>query len=257
VLGALGVRAVVLHEAGTRPINDACGTEHPAAWLERVRHEGTGGLALDGDGDRMLLADPSGRILDGDHALAVLAFDAAARGRLPGGVVVGTELTNLGLEEALAARGARLERASVGDRNVAERMRALGALLGGEPSGHVVLPRDGVLVGDGLVAAVRVLQAARRLGLSLAEVGALVTHHPQVTKNVRVREKTPFDEVPAFAAALREAHRILDGRGRLVVRYSGTEPLLRIMAEGRDRALLERVVASVAASAAEPATWGA
>lgn len=165
-LGATVVTPVGADPAGT--INDGCGTEHPAAWRAAVRaacdggQDVVGGLAFDGDGDRVLLCDEAGEVLDGDVMLHLLALDLHGRGALPGPRVVSTSMANLGLEEVLAARGIALDRTDVGDRHVAERMRATGAVLGGEPSGHVLLAWDGALIGDGVVAGVASLQAARR-----------------------------------------------------------------------------------------------
>ncbi|MHC5009648.1 MAG: phosphohexomutase domain-containing protein [Planctomycetota bacterium] len=254
VLEGLGATVSAMHEAGTRPINDACGTEHPRAWRDAVaRDPDTLGIAFDGDADRMLLADAGGEILDGDDALAILASDWRERGRLPGDVVVGTVMTNFGLEERLARQGIRLERTAVGDRNVAERMRTLGAVLGGEPSGHLVGERDGAMIGDGLVAAVRVLQAAARSGRSLAALREETPRYPQVLRNVRMRERRALQTYPAILEAIRVAEGWLEGTGRMVVRFSGTEPVLRVMAEGRDAYTVERAVASVEAEARKEA----
>jgi len=250
VLRALGADVHLLHEAGSRSINEACGSEHPAAWLEVVRRQGGVGLAFDGDADRILLADEDGEILDGHDALAILAQDWQGRGCLPGDVVVSTVMANLGLEERLGTLGARLERTGVGDRNVAVRMRETGAALGGEPSGHVVIERDGALIGDALVAGVRILQAARRLGASLAELRRETPRYPQLLVNVRVRERRPIEELGDLARTIREVEDDFGERGRLVVRYSGTEPLLRIMAEGKDQAEVEQAVARIEAAAA-------
>jgi phosphoglucosamine mutase len=252
VLEALGARLEVLHPPGSRPINDACGTEHPEPWLEAVRAQPCdAGLAFDGDADRVLLADPEGGILDGDAMLAILAVDAKRRGALPGDLVVTTVMSNFALEERLRTLGIRLERVPVGDRHVAARMRALGAVLGAEPSGHVVLPRDGALLGDALVAGVRVLQAAARSGRPLATLRRETPRYPQVLTSVRVREKRPIEEVPTLARAIAEEEAALAGSGRLVVRYSGTEPVLRIMAEARNRSDVERAVARIESAAKE------
>lgn len=243
VLRALGADVAVLHEAGTRAINDACGTEHPDAWLEEVVRRGaTAGLAFDGDADRVLLADAGGGVLNGDDALSILSGDAKDRGCLPGNIVVSTVMANLGLQERLASFGVRLDRVPVGDRNVAERMRETNAVMGAEPSGHVVLEREGALIGDALVAGVRVLQAAARLARPLDVLREETPRYPQVLKNVRVGECRPLEEYPPIADAIREVERDLEGRGRVVVRYSGTEPLLRIMVEGKRADEVDRAV---------------
>lgn len=218
-------------------INDRCGTEHPERWRAAVRAlGGLGGVAYDGDGDRVLLADERGEVLDGDPLLHLLARDLDARGLLPGRVVVATVMSNLGLEQALGARGLRLERVPVGDRNVAARMRELGAGLGGEQSGHILLRWGDALVGDGVVAGVVALQAARRRGLALSDARAEVVKCPQILRNVPVARKVPLEEAAGFSAAVRAEEAGFAGRGRVVVRYSGTEPLLRIMVEGPDAA---------------------
>ena len=252
VLEALGVDATYLHAAGSRSINDDCGTQHPEAWLSLVTREGMdGGLAFDGDADRVLVADEQGALLDGDDLLAILATDAHARGGVPGGCVVSTVMANLGLHEYLAGLGVGLERTPVGDRNVAERMRARGATIGGEPAGHVVLPRSDlpgghVLIGDGLVAGVQVLQAARRLRRPLSELRGLRPRCPQKLVNVRMAARRPLDAWPAFQEARAAQEARMGDQGRFVIRYSGTEPLLRIMAEGHDAALVDEVVEALA-----------
>jgi phosphoglucosamine mutase len=251
VLLGLGVKARMLHPAGSRAINDRCGSEHPTAWLDAVRaDEADGGLAFDGDGDRVLVADATGQLLDGDDLLAILAEDLLQRGGLPGRAVVATVMSNLGLEHRLGHLGVRLERTPVGDRNVAERMRTLHAPLGGEASGHVVLARalpggGAALLGDGLVAGVRVLEAARRLGKSLAELRAQRPRVPQVLRNVRMKERRPLESWDALQRVLKAEEARLGTRGRILVRYSGTEPLLRIMVEGQDQAEVERSVATL------------
>ncbi len=260
VLEGLGARVEALHPAGSRAINAGCGSEHPRAWLEAVRAaHADAGLAFDGDGDRVLVADAEGGLLDGDDLLAILAEDLAARGRLPGRVVVATVMSNLGLEERLGALGLALERTPVGDRHVAERMRALAAPLGGEASGHIVLarPLDGrgaagpgaPLLGDGLVAGVRVVQVARRLGRSLAALRAQRPRYPQVLRNLRAPGRRELEAWPELGSAIAAEERAFGAAGRVLVRWSGTEPLLRIMVEGRDAAAVDAAVARLEAVA--------
>lgn len=236
VLEALG--ASVETPVGADPagaINDRCGTEHRDAWLAAVRSSRVdGGIAFDGDGDRVLLADDSGEVLDGDPLLHLLARDLKDRGLLTGDRVVATVMSNFGLERALLACGVVLDRVPVGDRHVAARMRETDAALGGEQSGHVVMRFDGALLGDGLVAGVTAIQAARRRGLSLRAARAEVVKVPQVLRNVRVERKVPLEDAPEFASSVAAEGRALAGRGRVVVRYSGTEPVLRIMVEATD-----------------------
>ena len=253
LLEAMGAVVNPLHPADSRPINDACGSEHPEAWLEAVRsRSGWVGMALDGDADRVLLADETGQLLDGDDLLSILARELAAfDGAVPGDHVVGTVMSNLGLEDVLSRDGVQLARASVGDRHVADRMRELGAVLGGEPSGHVVLARTDLgvpppLIGDAVVAGIRVLQAARRLGRPLAALRADRPRFPQRLVNVRMKERVPLESWTELRDAQAALEAKADGGLRFVVRYSGTEPLLRIMAEGRDARLVDEAVESLA-----------
>jgi len=261
-LERLGSDATCLHAADSRPINEDCGTEHPEAWLEAVRAAGAdAGLAFDGDADRVLVADETGALLDGDDLLAILAADLDAREGVPARAVVSTVMANLGLHEFLESRGLTLERTQVGDRNVAERMRALGAVLGGEPAGHIVLPRGGLasgpsLIGDALVAGVRVLQAARRSGRPLSELRSLRARRPQKLVNVRMSARRDLDAWPEFQDVLAEQQRRLGEGGRFVVRYSGTEPLLRVMAEGRDADAVEQAVEALAQVARDAGVQG-
>lgn len=242
VLQALGARVHALHPAGSRPINEGCGSEHPEAWLAAVRREGAAaGLAFDGDGDRVLVADETGQLLDGDDLLALLAEDMQARGGLGVPCVVATVMSNLGLEERLRLLGLALERAQVGDKHVAERMLARGACLGGEASGHILLARPvpgggQVLLGDALVAGVRALEAVRRLGRSLSAQRALRARHPQVLRNLRATRRRDLAAWASLQQAVEAEERAFGGSGRVLVRWSGTEPLLRIMVEGRDAA---------------------
>jgi phosphoglucosamine mutase len=249
-----GLGAAVATPVGSDPagaINGGCGTEHPAAWRAAVlAAKGHGGLAFDGDGDRVLLADERGQVLDGDPVLHLLAREMHARGALPNDLVVSTVMANAGLEAALRGFGVRLDRTPVGDRYVADRMRATGAALGGEPSGHVLLRWGDALVGDGLFGGVRALQAARARGLSLSAVLAELPRWPQVLKNVRVARKVPLEEAPGFLAAVRREEGALAGRGRVVVRYSGTEPLLRIMVEAPDEGAVHAAVSRLETAAA-------
>ncbi len=249
-----GLGAVVDTAVGsdaTGAINDRCGTEHPDRWRAAVRAlGGLGGIAFDGDGDRVLLADERGEVLDGDPLLHLLARDLTERGLLPGRVVVATVMSNLGLEQALSLHGIRLERVPVGDRHVAARMRELGAGLGGEQSGHILLRWGDALVGDGVVAGVVALQAARRRGLSLSAARTEVVKCPQVLRNVPVARKVPLEQATGFSAAVRAEEAGFAGRGRVVVRYSGTEPLLRIMVEGPDAASVSASVDRLARAAA-------
>ncbi|WP_333834607.1 phosphoglucosamine mutase [Rubrimonas sp.] len=225
-------------------INDGCGSTHPqacaAAVLERGAHLG---VALDGDADRAILIDERGRIVDGDQLMALIAGRWAAAGRLTGGSLVATVMSNLGLERWLAARGVGLLRTRVGDRYVVETMRAEGCNLGGEQSGHVILA-DFATTGDGLIAALQALAAVAEAGRPASETLRLFEPLPQ--KLISVRAERAALEHPAVRAAVAAVEARLNGRGRLLIRPSGTEPVIRVMAEGEDTALVETAVAEVA-----------
>jgi phosphoglucosamine mutase len=213
-----------------RNINHDCGALHPAGLARAVVAEGAdAGVAFDGDADRAILVTGNGRVLDGDDVLYVWGRALDAEDRLPGRSLVATVMSNLGLDVSLARLGMRLVRCPVGDREVWDAMEREGLALGGEQSGHVICAHHAV-TGDGLLTAAHVLAIAARRGVPL-EALADMPHFPQLLKNVRVAVKRPFAEMPLFAAAIRDAERRLDGHGRVFVRYSGTEPLLRIMVE--------------------------
>ncbi|PYQ15650.1 MAG: phosphoglucosamine mutase [Acidobacteria bacterium] len=246
----LGADVTVIHDAPDgRNINHGCGATVPREVADAVVRQGAEmGMAFDGDGDRCILADAAGRVVDGDHVLFLAARDLKARDALKGGAVVATIMSNVGLEVALGQLGIPLVRTAVGDRNVLEEMERRGANLGGEQSGHVIF-RDHEPTGDGLLTALKVLEVVAAAGRSLAELAAELPVYPQVLRNARVRDKADIEGIPEVRAALDAARAALDGRGRLVVRYSGTEPVLRVMAEGPDEAevtrLVERIVQSV------------
>ncbi len=209
-------------------INRACGATHPEAMRERVLAEGADlGLALDGDGDRAILCDAGGALVDGDDVLFLIAGELADAGELKPPVVVGTEMSNLGLETALRARGVRLERAGVGDRYVLERMTESGAVLGGEPSGHVIFLAHQT-TGDGIVTGLQVMAAMTRSGRSLAELRSGWERYPHRMVNIRVREKPPLEGMGWLAQVRASAERELGPDHILSLRYSGTEPLLRV-----------------------------
>ncbi len=231
LLGRLGAEVEVLHAAPDgHNINFACGSLHPGTLARRVRAaRADAGVALDGDADRAILVTHTGRVLDGDDTLLVWARTLAAAGALPGGRVVATVMSNLGLEVALREDGILLERCPVGDRAVWETMRSTGAALGGEQSGHVICSHHAV-TGDGLLTAAHLLAVCRARGAAL-ETLADLQRFPQVLKNLKVSHRVPIAEVPALAAAVAAVERRLAGDGRLLVRYSGTEPVLRVMVE--------------------------
>lgn len=210
-------------------INAGCGSLHPGKLAHRVAAAGAdAGVALDGDADRAVLVTAAGRVLSGDDVLLVWGRALAAAGRLPGGVIVATVMSNLGLEVALRRESIRLVRCPVGDREVWDAMEREGAALGGEQSGHVICAHHAV-TGDGLLTAAHVLAVVRESGP--LETLADLERFPQVLRNVRVAHRVPLAEVPPLAEAIAGVERRLAGGGRVLVRYSGTEPLLRIMVE--------------------------
>jgi len=230
-------------------INAGCGSLHPEGVAEKVRQTGAHmGIALDGDADRVIVVDEHGNQVDGDHIMAICARDLVARGRLAGGAVVATVMSNLGLERSLAEVGLGLVRTRVGDRYVVDRMRQEGYNFGGEQSGHLIF-LDHATTGDGVLAALQLLAVMVEQGKPLSELARVMEAVPQVLHNVRVREKVPVDRLPSVARAIREAEEALGADGRVLVRYSGTEPKLRVMVEGdnedRIRAMAERICSAV------------
>lgn len=234
----LGAQVIALNVAPDgENINDNCGSEHPGGLREAVlRERADAGLALDGDGDRLLLVDERGALLDGDDLLAILARDLLARGQLRHNTVVGTVMTNLGLERTLEAWGARLERVPVGDRHIAWRMLEGDFMLGGEPSGHILLFGEGMTTGDGLYTAIKVLGLAVRIRRPLSALSVGVRKYPQVIVNVPAPHKPPLETLSELREAQVRVQERLGGRGRILLRYSGTQPLLRVMVEGEDEA---------------------
>jgi len=247
VLSDLGAEIIPIGcSPNGRNINDGCGSTQPE--LLRMTVAGVkakAGIALDGDGDRLVMVDHLGRIVDGDQLLYVLAGARHAAGELSG-PVVGTVMSNLGLEIALAERGIAFRRAQVGDRYVLQLLREEGATLGGETSGHL-LCLDKTTTGDGLIAALQVLAVMKQTGKSLAELAAGMERFPQKLVNVRVRERFDAGSHPAVQAAIGDVERALAGRGRVVLRASGTEPVIRVMVEGEDAAVVADHAAALAA----------
>jgi phosphoglucosamine mutase len=216
-----------------RNINLDCGSTHLEALAKAVvASRARLGIAFDGDGDRALFVDHHGRIVDGDAVLLMAAIYLNERSKLPGPAVVATVMSNIGLEIALRDRGIRLIRTAVGDKYVMEEMVKRGYALGGEQSGHVIFS-DHLFTGDGLATALNVLRIMVDTGKELSELASALVTYPQVLVNVRVKQKTDLATVPAIADAMKRVEQNLSGNGRLLVRYSGTEPLLRIMLEGK------------------------
>jgi phosphoglucosamine mutase len=222
-------------------INLDCGSTHPAA-LQRKVHEVRAdiGIALDGDADRVQIVDENGKIIDGDQLMAVIAESWAADGVLRGEGIVATVMSNLGLERFLTGKGLGLQRTKVGDHYVVEHMRQNDYNVGGEQSGHIVLSDFGT-TGDGLVAALQILACVKRSGKTVSEVCNRFEPVPQVLKNVRIKAGAPLEDA-VVRQAIADAESELARNGRLLIRPSGTEPLIRVMAEGDDRAQVERIV---------------
>jgi phosphoglucosamine mutase len=240
VLRALGAEVIGI---GDRPdgtnINAGVGSEHPEALAERVRATGARlGIAHDGDGDRCVLCDELGAVLDGDEILTLLAVHALRENRLPKRTLVVTVQSNLGVDAALAALGGRVLRTGVGDRYVIERMLAEGATLGGESSGHII-DAEVAPTGDGLVAALRVIAVMRSTGRPLSELRGALRKFPQGTRALRVKEKIPLERLPNVTATIAALERELGAGGRLLVRYSGTEPKLRLLVEGPSETVVQ------------------
>jgi len=228
-------------------INDGCGALHPETAARAVRkHKAQVGIALDGDADRVTLLDEDGRRRDGDDLLAGLAPRLRARGRLPGAAVVGTVMANGGLDAHLQRHGIALVRTSVGDRAVAAAIREHGLALGAEPSGHLLLPRGGLLTSDGLLTALLVLREMVRAGAPLSAVLPGFPRVPRAEAAVAVARKPPLDRVPAIRVALAAAESVAGPRGRVLLRYSGTEPRARILVESPSRAAAESACATLA-----------
>ncbi len=233
----LGGKVIVTHASPDgRNINQGCGALHAdVVAAEVVKHKASMGITFDGDADRALFADEHGNVVNGDAVLLLAARDLHARGELAGATVVATTMSNMGLEAALARSGIQMLRAPVGDKYVLEQMLRTGATLGGEQSGHIIFSGRST-TGDGLLTALLVLDILHRAGKSLAELTADLKTFPQVIVNVKVREKKPLDSIPAVAASISDAEQALAGTGRVVIRYSGTEALARVMIEAEDHA---------------------
>jgi phosphoglucosamine mutase len=235
VFEELGAELTVIgDEPNGRNINEGVGALHPEAAAARVREVGADiGICLDGDADRCILIAENGEVVDGDAVMAMCAADLQQRDALKGGGVVGTVMSNLGLERFLEERGLHLVRTPVGDRYVVEAMRSKGYNLGGEQSGHVLF-LDHNRSGDGLITSLQVLATMLASGKPLSDLASIMPRFPQVLVNVKVADKRPLEELPSFQKALRAVEADLGDRGRVLVRYSGTEKKARVMVEGED-----------------------
>jgi phosphoglucosamine mutase len=248
VLEELGARVFAINVAPDgKNINHRCGAVHPEGMARAIRrHRAHLGLALDGDADRVILADERGRVVDGDAIMALVGRALLARKQLAKRTVVATVMSNLGLEAALAPLGGKVVRTAVGDRAVVEAMRRHGYNFGGEQSGHLIF-LDHVTTGDGVAAALKVLSVMKREGRTLSELAACFEPFPQVLVNVPVREKRPLSELPSVTAAIASAEKALGREGRVLVRASGTENKLRVMVEGPDRRRVQGWAKQIAA----------
>jgi phosphoglucosamine mutase len=231
-----------------RNINEGCGALHPEAVARGVSESGKFdlGVTFDGDADRALFCDASGRVVNGDGVLLAVARDFKAHGKLAQDTVVATIMSNMGLEIALKKSGIQMLRANVGDKYVLEDMLKTGATLGGEQSGHIIFRDGDATTGDGLLTALRLMDIMARSRKSLAELVGDLKVFPQKIQNVRVREKVPFAQVEEIQAAIDAAERELDGMGRVVVRYSGTESLARVMVEAESEERMQALAAGIA-----------
>ena len=236
---------------GTEPnglnINYRCGSLYPEAVASTVLETRADvGLALDGDADRLIVVDEKGTVLDGDQIMALCAQDLMRKGKLPGNLLVATVMSNMALEVFMREQGGKLLRTQVGDRYVMEAMRQHGALLGGEQSGHLIF-REYSTTGDGLLAALQILQIMRQRERPLSELAGQLALYPQELVNVHVDRKPPIEETPELAKAVADVEERLGGRGRVLLRYSGTEPLCRVMVEGEDEDVVRKLAHELAA----------
>lgn len=248
VLQELGAEVVPL---GVTPngtnINAGCGSLHPEVISEAVKeHRAHLGIALDGDADRVIFTDEFGNEVDGDHIMAICATDMLKKNRLAGQTLVATVMSNLGLDIAVKKAGGQVVKTAVGDRYVVEEMRKSGYNLGGEQSGHLIF-LDHNTTGDGMVSALQVLAIMQRTGKPLSELAQVMVSLPQVLVNVRVAERREIEDIPAVRKAIEQAHAKLGDTGRVLIRYSGTEPLLRIMLEGQDKYQITELAHQIAA----------
>jgi phosphoglucosamine mutase len=223
-------------------INEGCGSEHPEKLIEAVkRRKGWIGLAHDGDADRMVLIDEEGERVDGDEVIAMAALDAIERGKLPEKTVVVTQMSNLGLDEMVIAQGGKVVRTAIGDRAVAAAMRKGGYWVGGEQSGHLLF-HDASPAGDGLLSALKVLDRVQRKRARVADLKRGMRRYPQKLTNLKVRHKPAWESVPPVAGAVLEVERELGKKGRILLRYSGTENLVRLLVEADKMDTIDRVV---------------
>lgn len=247
VLRELGAKVEVIGcEPNGMNINAGCGAVHPEQLQDAVRrHKADIGIALDGDADRAIFVCEQGTIVDGDHVMAALGLDLHQNGLLAKQTLVGTVMSNFGLELCMAKAGVTLLRTPVGDRYLLERMLAEGYNFGGEQSGHFIF-LDHNTTGDGLISALQMISLMKRTGKPLSELAQAMSAVPQILLNIKVKQKPKLESVPDIDRAIRESERRLNGSGRVLVRYSGTEPLLRIMVEGEQDSVIKEVAEDLA-----------
>ena len=235
ILRELGADVAVAHnEPNGMNINDGCGSTHPEEIQRIVQMSGADvGITHDGDADRVLLCDESGAIVDGDQILAIAAVDLLQREQLRDNTLVATVMSNFGLDETISGNGGKIVRTKVGDRYVIEEMMKRNFNLGGEQSGHIIF-RDFTTTGDGVISALQVLRIMRESGRPLSELAHCLKKYPQVQRNLVVKSKPPFEELSAVMKLVSETETELAGKGRVLLRYSGTEPKIRLLIEGRD-----------------------
>ncbi|MBR1761049.1 MAG: phosphoglucosamine mutase [Schwartzia sp.] len=247
ILRSLGADLIVIHnEPNGVNINDACGSTHLDSLIRAVRENGADiGVAHDGDADRCLCVDEQGNVIDGDHMLVLCGLALKEKGALPNDTIVTTVMANIGFHKAVKAAGGRVEVTKVGDRYVLEEMRAHGYALGGEQSGHIIFS-DLATTGDGLITALQVLGVLKRSGGPASKLTAMMTSYPQLLVNVEVKSKEGWEENPAIQKAIAAEEALLGDNGRILVRPSGTEPLIRVMAEGPEQGQLEEICRRIA-----------
>lgn len=249
ILRELGATAIVAHNTPNgRNINRDCGSTHPEEIQRIVRETGAQvGITHDGDADRMLLCDETGEIVDGDEIMAIAAIDFLKNNRLVEDTLVATVMSNFGLEEALKPFGGKVSRTKVGDRYVIEEMMKRGLNLGGEQSGHMIF-HDFCTTGDGIVSALQILRIMVETGQPLSELKRCLKKYPQAQRNLRVKAMPPIEEMPAVSQLKSEVERELAGKGRVLLRYSGTEPKIRLLIEGPDAAWINARADAIAAA---------
>ena len=252
ILRELGAELHICHNAPNgRNINAACGSTHPEEIARMVKKTGAQiGISHDGDADRVLLCDENGEVVDGDEIMAIAALDFLKAGRLVDNTLVATVMSNFGLDETLAQAGGKVIRTKVGDRYVLEEMMRGGYHVGGEQSGHMIFG-DFATTGDGVVSALQILRIMAETGKPLSELKRCLSKYPQAQRNLKVREKRPLEQLPGVLALVKEAEAALCGAGRVLLRYSGTEPKIRLLIEGRDAAQINAQADGIAAAIQE------